>query len=95
MAVTPEVKRKEAKVFDKESLCKDYQWANRAYWDIDTPEGKALLGSENGRGFGYLLVQHKSTFGDRTAITGVTMWCSTRDETVPQVNLLFRVSDPV
>lgn len=93
-ALAPPDKRAGVKPFEDRE-CRSYGWQNRKYWAIDTDEGKAFLGSENGRGFGYRLAQHKFTFGDRTEITGVTFWCSFVLGGQGQPNLLFHVSDPI
>jgi hypothetical protein len=55
---------------------------------MDTDIGKALLGSPNGRGIGYLLVQHKSTFGTTATVNKVTFYC-TRD--VGEMNMIFHI----
>ena len=51
----------------------------------DSDEGKAILGSPNGRGAGLLLATHKSTFGAKF-IDSVVFWCE--DD---YINLLFNV----
>ncbi|KAF2794315.1 hypothetical protein K505DRAFT_361196 [Melanomma pulvis-pyrius CBS 109.77] len=37
-----------------------------ASFNMDTPEGKALLGTPNGVGVGYMLAQHKAQLGKKT-----------------------------
>lgn len=64
---------------------------------MTTEEGKALLGSENGRSYGFLLAQHKHLVGDYTTITHVTAWCGFQElfegTILGHINLLFHVSD--
>jgi hypothetical protein len=50
---------------------------------ITSDLGKAILGSPNGQGVGWLLAQHKSAFGSKT-VSGVTAW---RRDTA--LNLVF------
>jgi hypothetical protein len=42
-------------------------------FDMNTDEGQALLGSPNGLGVGYLLIQHKNSLGMKT-ISKVTVF---------------------
>lgn len=49
-------------------------YPNRVTFTMDTDLGKAILGSRNGAGVGYLLAQHKEVLGLKTIIS-VTLWC--------------------
>lgn len=69
-------KRKDASDFSEYDECSKFLWGNRAEFNLDTDAGKALLGSPNGRGVGYLLAQHKSTFGAKGTVNKVTFFCS-------------------
>lgn len=86
-------------MFDDFEDCPKMKWDQRETWKIDTMKRKALLGSPNGRGFGFLLTQNKKTFGEGTRITAVTAWCSyeegASDDLPDYVNLRFHVSEPV
>lgn len=48
-------------------------YENAQVYGMDTDEGKAILGSPNGQGVGWLLIQHKSQLGMRT-VQSVAVW---------------------
>lgn len=52
-----------------------YRWNRRREFNMDTEEGRALLSSPNGRGAAIFLIMHKNTFGEKTTISKVTVWC--------------------
>jgi hypothetical protein len=89
-----------ANVLDVDKFHSDSHCAVAEEFDLDWPgltftmstrEGKALLATSNGHGAAFLLIQHKSTFGEKATIDTVTMYC---DDT-NAVNLLFHVNrDP-
>jgi hypothetical protein len=59
---------------------------------MDTDAGKALLGSPNGRGVGYLLAEHKATFGQAT-VNKVTFYCAGEElEDYPEPTLVFHIA---
>jgi hypothetical protein len=64
-------------------------WPGRKEYRMDTAEGKALMGSPNGRGAALLLVQHKDTMGERRTIDKVAVFSENGD-----TNLLFYLSKP-
>ena len=43
-------------------------------FDVETEEGKAMLGSPNGVAAGYFLAQHKTQLGGNKYIYQVTVW---------------------
>ncbi|KAF3009504.1 hypothetical protein E8E13_003824 [Curvularia kusanoi] len=43
-------------------------------FDMETPEGKSMLGSPNGLAAGYFLVQHKTQLGANKYVYKVTIW---------------------
>ena len=69
--------------------CGRWRWRDRKVYTMDTPEGKALLGSPNGRGAALILIQHKNYFGVTTTISHVTFWCGAKDDW--EVHLMFHV----
>ncbi|KAE9992668.1 hypothetical protein EG327_008269 [Venturia inaequalis] len=46
-------------------------WSDRKVFNMDTDAGKVLLGSPNGRGVAWLLLQHKRAFGLKTITSAV------------------------
>ncbi|ORY08187.1 hypothetical protein BCR34DRAFT_616466 [Clohesyomyces aquaticus] len=62
-------------------------WSGRKEFTMDTDEGKAILGSPNGRGAAMMLIQHKATMGTYTTIEKVAVFGDGDGET----NLLFYV----
>lgn len=63
-------------------------WDNKLEFGMDEPEGKALLATPNGRGAAWLLIQHKSVFGQRRTIEKVQVyWTKTEDGDF--VNMIF------
>jgi hypothetical protein len=72
-----------------EDNCEEMYWEDRKVFTMDNARGKALLASPNGLGAAYMLIQHKSTFGEKTTIESVTVWCS--DEDTNLLNFLFIV----
>jgi hypothetical protein len=56
----------------------DFLWPGVTF-GMDTEEGKALLGSTNGSGIGFLLAQHKQRLGMHKSVKQVTLfypsWC--------------------
>lgn len=61
-------------------------WPGRKEYTMDSDEGKAILGSPNGRGAALLLIQHKATMGETTTIEKVAVFGEGED-----TNLLFYV----
>ena len=61
-------------------------WSSRKEYSMDTDEGKAILGSPNGRGVTLLLIQHKAQLGERTTIEKVAVFGEAEG-----TNLLFYV----
>jgi len=49
-------------------------WPGRKEYSMNTNEGKAILGSPNGRGVALLLIQHKAQLGERTTIEKVAVF---------------------
>lgn len=85
-------KRKDDSVFDEFTECKSFPWDSKVEWNMDTDAGKALLGSPNGRGVGYLLAQHKSTFGAATTVNKVTFFCTGDPRFFLVPNLVFHIT---
>ncbi|KAF2621471.1 hypothetical protein BU25DRAFT_379643, partial [Macroventuria anomochaeta] len=69
------------------------EWPGMEF-DTKTDEGHALLGSPNGAGFAYFLMQHKRELGLKT-ITKVTVFRAETDDDLAFVDshLLFHVGD--
>jgi hypothetical protein len=87
-------KRKAPSEFSDWEECLNFLWEKRVEFSMDTDAGKALLGSPNGRGVGYLLAQHKSTFGAKGTVNKVTFFCSGGESEgggFEEMHLLFHV----
>ncbi|KAF2016664.1 hypothetical protein BU24DRAFT_451148 [Aaosphaeria arxii CBS 175.79] len=88
-------------VFDSPNLqddCASFSWERRVSYPMDSEEGKALLASPNGNGIAWFLLQHKSTFGERTTVDRVEVWCKyepieddPEGEDEAQINMLFHI----
>ena len=57
---------------------------------MDSDEGRALWGSPNGEGIGWLLAQHKEQFGIKT-VTSVTVFLD--EAQFPAYNLAFKIAN--
>jgi hypothetical protein len=91
-ALHEEGSRSDPSAFDQDAECRRFGWKDRKEINMDTDAGKALLGSPNGRGVGYLLVEHKSTFGERATANKVTFYCAGEDlEYFSELTLIFHV----
>lgn len=80
--------------FDTETDGGRIYWKDRKVFGMNTPQGQALLASPNSISAASLLIQHKSTFGDKRTIDAVTIWCQ-EDEEFDKLNLMFHVSAQV
>ncbi|KAF2656276.1 hypothetical protein K491DRAFT_745228 [Lophiostoma macrostomum CBS 122681] len=77
------------KPFDEDKECDKFRWKDQVAFSMSSDAGKALLGSPNGRGAGHLLLEHKSTFGEKTTLSHVTFYCSGKDD--EEINFIFHV----
>jgi hypothetical protein len=75
--------------FSAEEHCKNIPWGKRLQFTMTSDEGKVLLASPNGYGAAMLLIQHKSTFGPRTTISGVTVYCHIPEDEDKEGSLHF------
>lgn len=77
-------------------------WNDRVTFQMNTDEGKAILGTPNGAGCGYLVAQHKTQLGVKR-IRDVVVWVITPGAIPatppeggvddPGLNLLFEIED--
>ncbi|KAH6612757.1 hypothetical protein C7974DRAFT_406287 [Boeremia exigua] len=63
-----------------------------AIFSTDSYEGKVLLGSPNGRAYGYFLAQHKAALGGNMYISEIRVFSSDTRPFLP--NMIMRVQQP-
>lgn len=68
---------------------KDYEEWPGVIFDVDSEEGRAILGTPSGSGIVWLLAQHKQQLGEKR-ITKITLFCAETQEDVYRFpSLLF------
>ncbi|KAF2662597.1 hypothetical protein K491DRAFT_686477 [Lophiostoma macrostomum CBS 122681] len=83
----------------KDTMCKRWEWKNKVEWDSSSEQFEVLLASPNGRGAAFMLIQHKSFYGEKRTIDKVTFWCTytpddddEEEEGIWNLQLMFHVS---
>jgi hypothetical protein len=70
-------------------------WEDRVTFGMDTERGQAILGTPNGKGVAWLLINHKDQLGAKT-IESVTIWVDDLDVAIEarmERTMYFTVAD--